>query len=393
MSSLVHVEDSEEDKDNYNEYLSHSKESSEESNTNNHISSLQESPTKREKRKRRGDSPAMRKVRILPGKLLDRSHSPVEPPEEPPVPNSLVSLLIVGDADVGKTSLVKSFVHHEAVVSSKSNKTENEKEGIIRQPKANRRIWSVEYFRKDIAFANSRHCLKSLRVQILDTSGVTPSIGADNTTTAGGNKMENPSEFNTLLKKATSILLVVSLKESPEYILQNIKTWKNFLDAQMMAAKLPTSKPIILMLHQSDQTLNQSGSVMLHPIFWMEFGKEVSALCRKLNIQSWYTTSSLLEDDVVGNSIDNAFRQILGHHGQPYVPSRAAASRSITNVAALGDDDDDHDRKAEKPQHESDDLENTTTSKTEALSSSAATTTPRPTSRQGKTAAFVSPLT
>ena len=125
-----------------------------------------------------------RRVRILPERLLPKRCCHPEPPlEAPPRPDELVSLLVVGDPEAGKTSLVQSFVHHESISTTSSKKKKN----------PTNTAWSVGYYKKDILFANRHHCLRSLRVQLLDTSGI-----MDSTRSHYNCYMNNNLQFNIL---------------------------------------------------------------------------------------------------------------------------------------------------------------------------------------------------
>jgi hypothetical protein len=287
---------------------------------------------------------AMRKVRVLPSSLLGRCNkTPVEPTEAPPLPNDLVSLLVVGAPNIGKTSLVKSFVYHECIpiLNEESDDDDEENDTTSRStssnhPEARDKTWSVGYCKKDVLFSNVNNSLKSLRVQLYDTSGLNPK--ADST------RMDRASDWNKLVEKASIILLVVALSNSKEEICREIKIWRKWLDNQGIF------KPLVLMLHQSDLMVTEH-----HPSFWMEFGGQMASLCRKLKIKSWHLTSCCLESDIVGNSIDTAFREILGDRGEPYVQQTISATGlrdSAIRVLKL----------STGPAPDTDDLDNTTTS-------------------------------
>ena len=262
-----------------------------------------------------------RRVRILPERLLPKRCCHPEPPlGAPPRPDELVSLLVVGDPEAGKTSLVQSFVHHESISTTSSKKKKN----------PTNTAWSVGYYKKDILFANRHHCLRSLRVQLWDTSGIMDSTRSHHRSPPS---IERASDFNVFWNKASIVLLVVSLADPFDQMIATIKRWRAWLKAQQHQQQQKENhhqqKEIVLLLHQGDQLLSSS-SQQRHPADWMELGGRIADLCRTLNIQSWHITSSCLEQDEhgIGNSIDTAFRHILGNRGKPFCMTHKPLSSS-----------------------------------------------------------------
>ncbi|CAB9513351.1 expressed unknown protein [Seminavis robusta] len=253
-----------------------------------------------------------KRVKVLPQKFLGKNTPlPPEPSEPPPPTTDLVSLLVVGSPQSGKTSLIESFVSHETVDPCHEDTTQEE--AVLRQCGNN---WSVSYSRKKFAFRNQENnsCIQSLFVQLLEATGIDP-----NTATTID---KNQSEWKRVWRKAAVILLVVNVsqqqqeEEETDSILRQIKTWKRWLDARHQPQK--KKKAVILMLHQGDKlsaTTNTDGtttSSRRSATFWIDLGKKISHLCDKLDIHSWHITSSNLLDDELGGSVDAAFCRILG---------------------------------------------------------------------------------
>lgn len=248
-------------------------------------------------------------VRVLPKRLLGAGILPKEPSEAPPSPEQLVSLVVVGEAKTGKSSLVNSFMDHESLsLGDQKNSVESD---------ASNRKWSVTYSKKDYVFCNNKNSLRSLRVQIWDTSGLSPLIPAAD--------VERAKDWATVWKRASCILLTLSLKDSPDQILQKIKQWSRWLNNQCQM------KPIVLILHQGDK-LQESDNGIGNSLKFIQFGKMVSEICNSLRIRSWHITSSCLEDETVGNSIDTAFREILGDLGK----SRSVPPHAVNQQCGTG---------------------------------------------------------
>jgi hypothetical protein len=279
-----------------------------------------------------------KRVKVLPQQLLNRAthHDPQEPNEPPPPITDLVSLLIVGDSAVGKSSLIKSFVSHYSTGMVQDGGCQAMGNANYREPvPVNSRTWSVSYAKKKFVFMNKHNTLKSLFVQLLEATDIDP-----NCATTG--RMRHQSEWKRLWKKSNTVVLVVNISDSIESILKQIQSWKRWLDCQN------PQKPVVLMLHQGDKLMpslagarDQANSQhsFHHPSFWIHFGKLVSELCHKLGIQSWHITSSCLEDDDLGGSVDTAFREILGDKGKPQTvtASFSASFSTQTPLAAHPD--------------------------------------------------------
>ena len=290
-----------------------------------------------------------RRVRILPGSQY--TGLPTPPHEDPPRPEDLVSLLVVGNAQAGKTSLVEAFLHHtsdEQIVrdgstaaSVQSHPSTATSHRSRRRVLENNNSWSVKYHKKDILFAaakksqnnnnnvdqsttpsSSSSSLRSLRVQLWDTSGLRTTGNTSNT-----NNHERDADWKVLWNKASVVCIVVSLGDPLEEVLQTIQAWHTWCEHQQQSQSEQTSadkREYVLFLHQADLLLEPKAATPpkppQHPTEWMQRGGKISDLCRSLPLlTSWYFTSSRLEDEYLGNSIDTAFRQLLGTKGKPYV--------------------------------------------------------------------------
>lgn len=250
-------------------------------------------------------------VRVLPKRMLDEGNQilPQEPTDAPPPPEKLVSLVIVGDAQAGKSSLVKSFMSHESLPLEGR---EDNKHG--QTPKQN---WSVAYSKKDLVFCNDRNCIISMRVQIWDTSGVSPHIPLTDS--------ERTREWAMMWKPASCILILLSLRDPLHLVIKKIKDWAKWLENERK------NKSVALILHQGDQLKSQYGS----SVDFIRFGKRVSEICNNFQITSWNITSSCLEDEELGGSIDAAFREILGSLGKAH-----SVPRTITPQANMSQSTD-----------------------------------------------------
>jgi hypothetical protein len=278
-----------------------------------------------------------KRIRVLPQQLLEgaNGHDPQEPAEPPPPTTDLVSLLIVGDSTVGKSSLIKSFVSHYSAGGC-NNMMEEMGAANYREPLHHNRNWSVSYSKKKFLFMNKHNILKSLYVQLLEASDIDPYFP-----TSTSRMMSHQTEWKRLWKKTDTVVLVVNLSDSIETILKQIQRWKQWLDCHN------PHKPVVLMLHQGDtlmpshvtNTRSTRGKAnpqhsLHHPSFWIRFGKLVSDLCHNLGIKSWHITSSCLEDDHLGGSVDAAFREILGDKGKPQTLA-ASFSASLSTQTPL----------------------------------------------------------
>lgn len=317
----------------------------------------------------------MGRVRILPERLIQSKHTapPPSPPlDPPPIPDELVSLLVVGNPGAGKTSLVQSFVRHASLTNNNDdgNGTANANGNDVcstttRSISSSRRrmrnsdsndkstttkttghihktTWSVGYHKKDLLFANQHSCLRSLRVQLWDTSGVdVNSISSSSHSSMGKNSMDRAADWGVFWNKASVILVVVSLADPFDQVLRNIKRWSQWCLSQTQQ-KNRCNKEIVLILHQGDQLLLQQRQQQQHPAYWMELGGRIANLCQQLHIPSWYITSSCLEDDdhndalFMCTSIDTAFRHILGNKGKPFIlkPTSSSALSDSTGTAS-----------------------------------------------------------
>lgn len=256
-------------------------------------------------------------VRILPQSMLDKDIVPQEPPQAPPRPDQIVSLLVLGEPKSGKSALIQRFLVHEVVTNESSTDPHTRHDQNKSMPK-----WDVAYHKRDIVFCkNNSNSLKSMRVQIWDTSGVSPTLPMD-------------PEWETVWKRSSCVLLTLSLQDSIDTICSKIQEWTRWIHNQCQ------KKPIVLMLHQSDQLLWNSPTN--NPLEWMEFGKIITELCFSLQIQSWHITSAACPDD---DSVDKAFRDILGRWknlpGGIVVPSSSVST--ATTLPTLTPDKKDVD--------------------------------------------------
>lgn len=307
-----------------------------------------------------------RRVRILPESQLPHSHAgPTLPDEDPPRPEDLVSLLVVGQAHGGKTSLVESLVHHtslptrmedaasvQSYPSSRATGSRNSQRQVVVEQKS----WSVKYHKKDMLLAATstrppsntvdENCssLRSLRVQLWDTSGLTAATYNNNI------NHERDADWKVFWNKASVVCIVVSLGDRLDDVLRNIRAWHAWCEHQQVIPTNSDEKEYVLFLHQADLLESNAASTtkgqQQHPTDWMQRGSKITDLCRSLPlITSWHFTSSRLEDPYLGNSIDTAFRQLLGTKGKPYIlkpSSNRSANWSDTPTAITADTTSDH---------------------------------------------------
>jgi len=352
-----------------------------------------------------------RRVRILPARLLPTTinnyHSPLPPPPSPssplpssssfeergkegtvpPCPDELVSLLVVGNVQAGKTSLISSFTRHESVdviaatkaatatttatttttttLPSDQNRHDNDDDDDDNDQQQQQSALScsiIKYHKKDFLFANRNGCLKCLRVQLWDTTAnvynhhhVTTNNNNNNnnnkttttTTTTISTMMEDLDWWKVVWNKVSMICIVVSLVDPFEQVLQNVRKWHAWCHScqnqQQQQQQQQQTKDIVIFFHQAD-VLSLPVSLLLpttttstakdnddechsqmqrhllvhHPTDWMLLGGRIADLCRSLTgVTSWHFTSSCLQHDDLGNSVDTAFRHILGHKGRP----------------------------------------------------------------------------
>lgn len=183
---------------------------------------------------------------------------PPEPEEAPPTPTEIVRILVLGDRNSGKTSIVRSFVYRE---------------GLSHEKKFTKSLhWSLDYHKKDVTFWHTdTDEIGSARLQIWDVTGVP----------------DQQLEFETLLDKANLILCVVSLEQGRSQSIRSIKFWKK---------QLHHLSNVTVLLHKSD--LLPSHGVMATD--WIHFGSQVGEL---LSGCEFYMTSCANNEN---NSIQNA---------------------------------------------------------------------------------------
>ena len=164
---------------------------------------------------------------------------PDEPNEAPPMLRDLIRIVVVGDAEAGKTNLVHSFVYRRSHTSTSVCYT------------------SVDYHKKDMTFwldADSDD-IQCARLQIWDVS------------------LWDNENVTTLLDKADIVFCVISSEHGPSPLLDSMSCWKH---------RLRHLHKLTFLVHKSDLlSLHQ-----VPPKDWIQWGSRIAT-----ESSSFYLTS------------------------------------------------------------------------------------------------------
>ena len=149
---------------------------------------------------------------------------PPPPQEPPPLPSELLGLLVLGEEQSGKTSLVRRFVYRTSSPQ-------------IEVPRKQRSV-AIEYHKKDLAFWYAKNKARCARIQLWDAGGCR----------SLGNSPQRNAELVPLVQRSKAVILVLSLEYGPQHVLREARAWKQWLHD----LHVDEEKPIYWFLHKSD---------------------------------------------------------------------------------------------------------------------------------------------
>jgi hypothetical protein len=230
----------------------------------------------------------VRRVRILV--VAPPTSVPPPPQESPPVPSELLSVVVMGDPQSGKTSLVRRFIHRTTL-----HEFHNRKNSSGPQPHRKRQgtahAWTMDYYRKDVAFWNTENTAKCIRIQLWD-------VGDCRTV---DRSPQRHAEFIHLVQRTNAIILVVSLEHGLQHLLKTARAWKRWmLDSHIDD---DGTRPVYWFLHKSDELPTNSPTPSS-----IQLGATIADVTRELGFASWHLTSCHTED---GYSIEEAMMMII----------------------------------------------------------------------------------
>lgn len=232
----------------------------------------------------------VRRVRILVVAPTTSVPPPLPPHEAPPVPSELLSVVVMGDPQCGKTSLVRRFIHRTALHECHTKKNASGQQPQ-RKKQGTTHSWTMDYYRKDVAFWSTENTAKCIRIQLWD-------VGDCRTV---DRSPQRNSEFIHLVQRTKAIILVLSLEHGLQHLLKSVRAWKRWmLDSHIDDDGI---RPVYWFLHKSDvlpTNLSTTSSIQL--------GATIADITRELGFASWHLTSCHTED---GHSIEEAMMLII----------------------------------------------------------------------------------
>ncbi|KAI2489910.1 hypothetical protein MHU86_24664 [Fragilaria crotonensis] len=223
----------------------------------------------------------------------------LHPKEPPPLPSEILGLLVLGEPQSGKTSLVRRFVYRTYASQ-------------IEQQRKQRHS-SIEYHKKDLAFWYAKNETRCARVQLWDVSDCR---------TFGSSPQRN-GELVQVLQRTKAIILVLSMEHGPQHVLREARSWKQWLQD----LHVDDEKPIYWFLHKSDVLPNLETSISIN------LGAALANMSRELGFSSRYLTSCLSDD---GSSVESAMMNVIRTSLQSEsIPSLAHSSASSTDSKTI----------------------------------------------------------
>ena len=212
---------------------------------------------------------------------------PPPPPKNAPVtPSRTIRLILVGDARVGKTSLLKRFTQH--TFSTTSNGQNQDEGELLYTPTI-----GSDYCKMDFQ-PNNEVCI---RLQIWDT--------------AGDEKFRYVTGECLRQTQPDGIVLVCTYPSDHKCrdLEENAHRWKNFIE---QFSNQNRQTPIALFANKVDQLGDQASSHGVCQV--VEAGKRIEELCHKLNVISWFLTSAK-EDTNVSEGFHTLLKNVLLSQG------------------------------------------------------------------------------
>jgi GTPase SAR1 family protein len=243
---------------------------------------------------------------------------PPDPPEEsPPCPLEILKLLVLGEQGSGKSSIVRRFVHRTrtdgAVRSSSASKSSTKS----KQQQRKAGSWTVDYYKKDIAFWNSAKTSRCVRVQLWDVGGRSP---------AAASKGNYNPEVVQLLQRSKAVILVISLDQGPRHALAEAWKWKRWLADMHLDNNDQETKPVYWFLHKSDVIPDQNSTNNM-----LQLGAMFADTSRDLCFAGWHLTTCEHED---GTSVEEAIMKVVRSNVEERSPSSLAPSLATNTIVS-----------------------------------------------------------
>jgi len=200
---------------------------------------------------------------------------PNPPDEKPPLPSDLFGIIILGERNAGKTSIVHQFMYRSLINNNKV-------------PASQKRLnFSAVYHKKDLTFWSSSNEVACIRVQLWDIEGFEPSLSE-----------KSCEQLLPMLSKSRVVVLVLSLQHGLPHFLEILKMWKNWLDTLSLS-----DENICLFIHKCDLLPGHSNGTL----DWIQFGTSIANACHQVGIHHYYFTT--FKEDSIERAMMGMIRQ------------------------------------------------------------------------------------
>ena len=289
----------------------------------------------------RKNSPSNVAIRIVRGDSVNNdsrtsSTDIVPPPDsDPPVPSSILRLVVLGSRRAGTSSVVQRFLHRTFVHrNDDDDRNPDERETIFptTEQQQTQEPWTLQYHKKDISFhhewspdgiQDETLPIQCVRVQIWDVSGL------DNRQhlPVSDESMPNTDQqqLHRLLSGAATIFLVVSIENGVKRLMDETKAWVEWFrkrheqrqnhqhPSATKDGMTPNRIPIMLLVTKCD-LLPQHG---VPPTEWILLGSQLERMCHYLGVQEFRLVACVDENHVeqslssMDMSVEGAFMDVV----------------------------------------------------------------------------------
>ena len=201
---------------------------------------------------------------------------PLPPREAPPSPSQLLGLAFVGPSQSGKTSLIQSFLHHSKCpyetlrkpsLQSYYQNVDSTTNTTLKAPT------SLCYHKKDVTFWITATKAQCIRLQVWDLSGSERSM---------------QRSLQSLLPKLEAIVLVLSMGDGKEEVVNQLLAWKWWLEDVMMNTSDSVKPVVYVAFHKADLAETEDDDQYAR----IQLGLKLAHVTQSLNLaQSFLTTS------------------------------------------------------------------------------------------------------
>lgn len=202
--------------------------------------------------------------------------SPPPPPnEKPPCPSDLFGIVVLGERNAGKTTIVHQFLYRSLI-----NKND--------VPTCQKRLnFSAVYHKKDLSFWSSSNEVSCVRIQLWDIEGIEPS-----------NSEKSCQQLLPMLLKSRVVVLVLSLQHGLTHFLDVLKDWKNWFDNLSLS-----DENLCLFIHKCDLLPGHPNGTL----DWIQYGTSIANACHEVGIHHYYFTT--YQEDSIERAMMKMIRQ------------------------------------------------------------------------------------